>query len=336
MPRDLLIAAFAPAVWGTTYVVTTEFLPPGRPLLTATLRALPRPAGTCSPGAAHRLVVVAVRGPRRAQLRGVLRLVFAAAYRLPGGSPPPSAPSNRCGRRAVLLSAAPRRVTPRRRHRCRWGGLLVLGREAALDPVGVVPPSAGPVDGLRDRGLQAVGPPARPLTPPAGSSPPAAGTPARRPGPRGPPTCPDRRNSSPTWPARRYRWPTRLVPWHHRLPAAPPSSPCSAPWSPPCWAGSPSTSSSPPSSWPVSPWSPPPSPSPNCARPRHPPTCSPPCQPPPARPDPTHRALTVTPHLRRTYVESIRCKSRTDRGFGPAPRSTPWTRHPSTPNAPPA
>ena len=33
--------ALAPAAWGTTYLVTTELLPPGRPLLAGALRALP-------------------------------------------------------------------------------------------------------------------------------------------------------------------------------------------------------------------------------------------------------------------------------------------------------
>ena len=39
--KALLITAITPAVWGTTYVVTTEFLPPDRPLLSGMLRALP-------------------------------------------------------------------------------------------------------------------------------------------------------------------------------------------------------------------------------------------------------------------------------------------------------
>lgn len=38
---DTLLTALAPAVWGSTYLVTTELLPPGRPLLASTLRALP-------------------------------------------------------------------------------------------------------------------------------------------------------------------------------------------------------------------------------------------------------------------------------------------------------
>ena len=39
--RTIASTAIAPALWGTTYVVTTELLPAGRPLLAATLRALP-------------------------------------------------------------------------------------------------------------------------------------------------------------------------------------------------------------------------------------------------------------------------------------------------------
>ncbi len=39
--RDSLITAIAPLAWSTTYLVTTEYLPPDRPLLLAALRALP-------------------------------------------------------------------------------------------------------------------------------------------------------------------------------------------------------------------------------------------------------------------------------------------------------
>ena len=35
---DLLLAASAPAVWGSTYIVTTEMLPAGYPLTDAVLR----------------------------------------------------------------------------------------------------------------------------------------------------------------------------------------------------------------------------------------------------------------------------------------------------------
>ncbi|MEU8584668.1 EamA family transporter [Streptomyces abikoensis] len=83
----MFLTALAPAVWGTTYAVTTEFLPPGRPLLAAVVRALP--AGLA-------LVAVTRRLPKgdwwwRALVLGALNigaffaLLFVAAYRLPGG-----------------------------------------------------------------------------------------------------------------------------------------------------------------------------------------------------------------------------------------------------------
>ena len=38
---DLLLTAIAPTIWGTTYIVTTEFLQGFSPLIVALLRALP-------------------------------------------------------------------------------------------------------------------------------------------------------------------------------------------------------------------------------------------------------------------------------------------------------
>jgi probable blue pigment (indigoidine) exporter len=38
---DLLLTALAPAIWGSTYVVTTLMLPQDYPLTVAMLRALP-------------------------------------------------------------------------------------------------------------------------------------------------------------------------------------------------------------------------------------------------------------------------------------------------------
>jgi probable blue pigment (indigoidine) exporter len=83
----ILVTALAPAIWGTTYLVTTEFLPPGRPLLAAVIRALP--AGLL-------LVALTRRLPQgdwwwRSLVLGTLNigaflaLLFVAAYRLPGG-----------------------------------------------------------------------------------------------------------------------------------------------------------------------------------------------------------------------------------------------------------
>jgi probable blue pigment (indigoidine) exporter len=87
--RSTLIAltALAPASWGTTYAVTTQFLPPDRPLFTGLVRALP--AG---------LLLLAItrvlpRGAwwwKSAVLGGLnigafFPLLFLSAYRLPGG-----------------------------------------------------------------------------------------------------------------------------------------------------------------------------------------------------------------------------------------------------------
>ena len=85
--RTVLLTALAPAVWGTTYAVTTQWLPEDRPLLAAMLRALP--AGLVLLAVGHRL-------PRgswwwRAAVLGTLNigaffaLLFVSAYRLPGG-----------------------------------------------------------------------------------------------------------------------------------------------------------------------------------------------------------------------------------------------------------
>jgi len=81
------VTALAPAIWGTTYAVTTELLPPDRPLLAAVVRALP--AGLL-------LVALTRRLPQgiwwlRALVLGFLNigaffaLLFIAAYQLPGG-----------------------------------------------------------------------------------------------------------------------------------------------------------------------------------------------------------------------------------------------------------
>ncbi|GIG65361.1 EamA family transporter [Phytomonospora endophytica] len=81
------LTAAVPAAWGTTYLVTTEFLPPGYPLVSGVLRALP--AGLV-------LLAVTRRLPRgvwlwRSLVLGTLNigalfaLLFVAAYRLPGG-----------------------------------------------------------------------------------------------------------------------------------------------------------------------------------------------------------------------------------------------------------
>ncbi len=84
---DLLLTAIAPAIWGSTYLVTTELLPDGYPLTIAMLRALP----------AGLLLLVVVRQIPPSRLLGKVvilgalnfaifwSLLFVAAYHLPGG-----------------------------------------------------------------------------------------------------------------------------------------------------------------------------------------------------------------------------------------------------------
>ena len=38
---DVLLTMLAPIFWGTTYIVTTQFLPPDKPLFAALMRVLP-------------------------------------------------------------------------------------------------------------------------------------------------------------------------------------------------------------------------------------------------------------------------------------------------------
>ncbi len=84
---DVLVTALAPAIWGTTYFVTTEFLPHGYPFHVAMLRALP--AGIL-------LLLLVRKLPEgiwwpRSLILGALNfsffwaMLFVSAYRLPGG-----------------------------------------------------------------------------------------------------------------------------------------------------------------------------------------------------------------------------------------------------------
>ena len=85
--RDVMLTAMAPAVWGSTYIVTSEVLPPDRPFTAALIRVLP--AGLL-------LLIFTRRMPARQDwwrllVLGALNigvfqaLLFVAAYRLPGG-----------------------------------------------------------------------------------------------------------------------------------------------------------------------------------------------------------------------------------------------------------
>jgi len=85
--KDVFITALAPAIWGSTYIVTTEILPPDLPFTAALLRTLP--AGLLLllfkrhlPDASQwgRLLTLSVLN-----IGAFQALLFIAAYRLPGG-----------------------------------------------------------------------------------------------------------------------------------------------------------------------------------------------------------------------------------------------------------
>lgn len=142
LPRIALTAA-APAVWGTTYLVTTEFLPAGHPLFAGLLRALP--AGLIALALTRTLPRGAWWG--KAAALGVLNigvflpLLFVAAQRLPGGV----AATLGAGQPLVVAVLSVPLLRQRLSGwRLGWGvagmagvGLVVLGPAATFDGVGI-------------------------------------------------------------------------------------------------------------------------------------------------------------------------------------------------------
>ncbi|MFI7393243.1 EamA family transporter [Streptomyces tendae] len=142
--RTSAVTALAPAIWGSTYLVTTQWLPPDRPLLATTVRALP--SGLV-------LLLMSRVLPKgawawRSLVLGTLNigafnlLLFVAAYRLPGGVA------------AMIMAAQPMivlvlaalvlgdRAGVVQVLACALGAagvvLLVFRGSTALDPVGVL------------------------------------------------------------------------------------------------------------------------------------------------------------------------------------------------------
>lgn len=140
----VLLTALAPMAWGTTYLVTTELLPEGHPLLAGLLRALP--AG---------LIAVAIGRslPRgiwwlKAFVLGILNigaffpLLFLAAERLPGGVAAAVAgvqPLIILTLGALVLRERIRPITAAAAAAGAGGvALVVLGPAAELDALGIL------------------------------------------------------------------------------------------------------------------------------------------------------------------------------------------------------
>ncbi|MBS2538167.1 EamA family transporter [Catenulispora sp. NF23] len=142
--RDLLLSVIAPASWGTTYVVTSELLPDHRPMLAATMRALP--AGLI-------LLAFVRRLPKgswwwKTAVLGTLNfgaffpLLFFAAYRLPGGLA-----STLGSVQPLLVAGFSILILRQRPHSAVLGAaavgtvgvaLMTLTGKARLDPLGVL------------------------------------------------------------------------------------------------------------------------------------------------------------------------------------------------------
>lgn len=141
--RLTLLTALGPAAWGTTYIVTSELLPPDRPLLAATVRALP--VGLLLVAVGRRLPVgdwwwrAAVLGTLN--IGGFFALLFVAAYHLPGGV---AATLGAVQPLVVAVLAVPLLGQRLRGSTVVIGlvgvagvALLVLRADAALDPLGL-------------------------------------------------------------------------------------------------------------------------------------------------------------------------------------------------------
>ena len=148
---DVAATAIAPAIWGSTYYVTTSFLPPGYPLTVAMLRALP----------AGLLLLLMVRKlPQgiwwsRTFILGGLNfsffwaLLFVSAYRLPGGV----AATVGAVQPLIVIALSRAFLGSQIRLLAIIAGLLgiagvallVLTPKASLDPIGVFAGLAGAV-----------------------------------------------------------------------------------------------------------------------------------------------------------------------------------------------
>lgn len=140
---DLAVNALAPIIWGSTYLVTTLWLPQDHPITVSLLRALP--AGLLLLAITRRLPFGVWCG--RSFLLGGLNFtvfwicLFVAAYRLPGGVAATLGavqPLMVMGLQRALLGTE---VSARRVAIAVAGlvgvALLVLTPKAALDPIGV-------------------------------------------------------------------------------------------------------------------------------------------------------------------------------------------------------
>ncbi|WP_285725335.1 EamA family transporter [Psychromicrobium xiongbiense] len=142
--RLTMLTALVPAIWGTTYVVTTQMLPPGTPLFASLVRALP--VGLI----ALALTRVVPHGSWwwKSVVLGVLNigaffpLLFLSAYHLPGGVAATLGAVQPLIVAVLAILILQQRFSP---WRFAWGmvgvvgvALVVLRSTATLDAVGLL------------------------------------------------------------------------------------------------------------------------------------------------------------------------------------------------------
>ena len=129
------VAALTPIIFGTTFLLTTEFLPPGRPFLASLMRSLPTGL----------VMIIGSPIPNRRWLArffvlsvlyasGLFPLLFLAAYRLPGGV---AAVINSLSPLLVVVISVPLLGTKIRAIQVDGNG-QITSKAYRLDPVGLI------------------------------------------------------------------------------------------------------------------------------------------------------------------------------------------------------
>ncbi|SJN39565.1 Permease of the drug/metabolite transporter (DMT) superfamily [Mycetocola reblochoni REB411] len=138
------LTALAPAVWGTTYIVTTELLPAGHPLVAALMRSLP--AGLIALALSRRLPSGSWWW--RSLVLGILNmgaffpLLFLSAQHLPGGVAATLGAAQPIAVAVLAVIVLRERLSA---WRVSWGlvglvgvALVVIGPGAGFDAVGIL------------------------------------------------------------------------------------------------------------------------------------------------------------------------------------------------------
>jgi probable blue pigment (indigoidine) exporter len=146
---DLAITSIAFMIWGSSYIITTEFLPPDHPVFISLMRALP--AGLLLLAIVRKLPTgvwwlrVAILATLNFSFFFIM--LFISAYRLPGGVAATVGSIQPLAAMVIARFALGFRIRPLAVAACAAGAfgvaLLVLGPGAKFDMIGVIAALAG-------------------------------------------------------------------------------------------------------------------------------------------------------------------------------------------------